>query len=66
MYTRYLSEAIKEFLNKKIIFVTGPRQVGKTTLSKNIFPKDTAYYNYDIRKDLVVFKNQKITGLIFG
>ena len=59
MYTRYLSEAIKEFLNKKIIFVTGPRQVGKTTLSKNIFPKDTAYYNYDIRKDLVVFKNQE-------
>ena len=39
--------------------MTGPRQVGKTTLSKNIFPKDTAYYNYDIRKDLVVFKNQE-------
>ncbi|MBP9682615.1 MAG: ATP-binding protein [Bacteriovorax sp.] len=59
MYNRYLSKAIKEFLNKKIIFLTGPRQVGKTTLSKNIFLNETAYYNYDIRKDISVFKMQE-------
>lgn len=59
MYKRYLSSYIKEFFNKKIIFLTGPRQVGKTTLSKNIFDTNTAYYNYDIRKDIAVFKNQE-------
>jgi predicted AAA+ superfamily ATPase len=59
MFKRYLSHAVSEFLSKKIIFLTGPRQVGKTTLSKNIYPTDTAYYNYDIKKDLQVFKNQE-------
>ena len=59
MYSRYLSLVLKEFLGKKIIFLSGPRQVGKTTLSKSLYPKNTAYYNYDIKKDYLVFKNQE-------
>lgn len=30
--TRYLHEPIKEDLAKKMVFIAGPRQVGKTTL----------------------------------
>lgn len=59
MYTRYLSGALTEFLKNKIIILAGPRQVGKTTLSKNIYPKNMSYYNYDIKKDYLVFKNQE-------
>ncbi len=43
---RYLKKAILPDLNKKIILITGPRQVGKTTLSKTLI-KDYEYLNYD-------------------
>ncbi len=43
---RSLAKYIQEDLNKKIILVTGPRQVGKTTLSK-MLNRDFDYFNYD-------------------
>lgn len=43
---RYLQKALLTDINKKILIVTGPRQVGKTTLSKSLL-KDFDYYNYD-------------------
>ena len=36
----------------------GPRQVGQTTFSKSL-TKSLAYYNYDIKKDLRVFRDQE-------
>lgn len=53
---RYLLESLRELLERKMILLMGPRQVGKTTLSKAV-TKDFAYYNYDIKKDLRVFKD---------
>jgi len=43
---RYLTKYIKEDLDKKIILLTGPRQTGKTTLSK-MLGDDFDYFNYD-------------------
>ena len=43
---RYLHEALLEDLGDKIILLTGPRQCGKTTLSKMLQP-DYQYINYD-------------------
>lgn len=43
---RSLSQNIKKDLHKKIVLITGPRQVGKTTLSKTLL-KDFLYLNYD-------------------
>lgn len=55
---RMIKKPISDYLNKKIILITGPRQVGKTTLSKS-FAKDFSYYNYDIKEHLSVFlKNE--------
>lgn len=54
---RYLKEPIHDLLGKKILLLMGPRQVGKTTLSKTLL-KDYSYYNYDIKKDLKIFKDQ--------
>ncbi len=54
---RYLWDASQEFLGRKFLLITGPRQVGKTTLVKNL-TKDFSYYNYDIKKDMHIFKDQ--------
>ena len=43
---RYLTEAIKDDLARKIILITGPRQSGKTTLSKMLVG-DFDYLNFD-------------------
>ena len=43
---RYLEKYIREDLDQKIILLTGPRQVGKTTLSK-MFYESFDYFSYD-------------------
>jgi predicted AAA+ superfamily ATPase len=43
---RYLYKELKKFVGKKILLISGPRQVGKTTLSKTLF-KNFDYFNYD-------------------
>lgn len=47
---RYLSDFIKEDSDKKIMLISGPRQIGKTTLAKDLF-EDFVYLNYDLPKD---------------
>jgi predicted AAA+ superfamily ATPase len=46
--TRYLEGQLKADLQKKMVILAGPRQVGKTSLSKMIAPKASLYLNYDI------------------
>jgi predicted AAA+ superfamily ATPase len=43
---RYLTQAVSRDLARKIILITGPRQSGKTTLSKMLAP-DADYLNFD-------------------
>ncbi len=51
MRNRYLQEFIKADLEKKMVLLAGPRQVGKTFLSKQICPPaQTCYLNYDVSK----------------
>jgi uncharacterized protein len=47
---RTIARPLKEDLNTKSILLTGPRQVGKTTLSQSLYPKFD-YFNYDSRLD---------------
>jgi uncharacterized protein len=50
---RYLEPPISDDLHKKMVFIGGPRQVGKTTLAKNIaetYPV-SSYLNWDNRDD---------------
>ena len=49
---RYVEDAVRHALTKKLVFVGGPRQVGKTTLALSILGKDAterhpAYLNWD-------------------
>ncbi len=47
---RYLETAIKNDLQEKIVLLSGPRQVGKTTLSRQLIPSQV-YLNYDASSD---------------
>jgi uncharacterized protein len=54
MKNRSISKYILEDLNDKMVFIGGPRQVGKTTLAKDLIAphfKKTTYYNWDNRFD---------------
>ncbi|MFH1729429.1 MAG: ATP-binding protein [Pseudomonadota bacterium] len=50
--TRYLKPYINEDIEKKMVFIGGPRQVGKTTLALSFLDppseKNKAYLNWDI------------------
>ena len=49
---RYLDDHIARDLAKKMVFVTGPRQVGKTTLSRMLLDGvQGQYLNYDVADD---------------
>src|SRR3989339_688633 len=51
---RYIEKFLLQDLNKKMVFIGGPRQVGKTTLCKKIrddyFPQGE-YFNWDLDED---------------
>lgn len=50
---RYLQEPIQEDLLKKMVFIAGPRQVGKTTLAREILAsaESGCYLSWDRRED---------------
>ncbi len=54
---RYLNAALTEDLGHKILLLTGPRQVGKTTLSKMLH-SDYQYINYDLAEHRLLFKEK--------
>ncbi len=45
---RYLKPQILADIQKKMVFVGGPRQVGKTTLAQSILDNENGYLNWDI------------------
>ncbi|MCK4244297.1 MAG: ATP-binding protein [Candidatus Omnitrophica bacterium] len=55
MIKRYLEKLVLEDLKDKMVFIAGPRQVGKTTLALDIgekfFPNRYLYLNWDNRED---------------
>jgi predicted AAA+ superfamily ATPase len=49
---RYITAAIKQDLQKKMVFIGGPRQVGKTTLAKKLLSTTNGrYFNWDYDQD---------------
>lgn len=49
MRRRYLSSYMSELAlaRKKMVFISGPRQSGKTTLAKSMIDNDKNYFNWD-------------------
>lgn len=55
---RYPEESIKRDLKEKIVILSGPRQVGKTTLSKQLIPS-FVYLNFDSSSDRNIIRKQE-------
>ncbi|HEY3656729.1 MAG TPA: AAA family ATPase [Steroidobacteraceae bacterium] len=54
---RYLEQQVRQDLERKMVFVGGPRQVGKTTLARNILGKATqGLLNWDVpaQRDIIL------------
>ena len=55
MLKRYLEKFVLEDLKDKMVFIYGPRQVGKTTFAEDIgrkfYPDKSLYLNWDNRDD---------------
>jgi uncharacterized protein len=54
LHKRYLTDQIKQDLKDKMVFLAGPRQIGKTTLALNILKGQEdhpAYFNWDNFED---------------
>ncbi|MEO8021232.1 ATP-binding protein [Polaromonas sp.] len=68
---RYLDARVRADLKKKMVILTGPRQVGKTTLSRKLLGefKDAQYFNYDVPEHRAALENRtwnkKSTLLVF-
>lgn len=63
---RYQKAAILKDLKKKMVFLTGPRQVGKTTLSKEIAKnfKNFIYLNYDSFQDRQIIHEESFPSSV--
>lgn len=60
--SRNLEPVIEKDLKKKFVFLTGPRQVGKTTLAKKIIQKtDGKYLLYDDEDDRRIILKKEYT-----
>src|SRR3989338_8268918 len=63
---RYIHPFVLDWLQKRMVFIGGPRQVGKTHLSRTLNKKDEAYLNWDFPADRELIKknilplNQKL------
>ncbi len=49
--TRYLVPQVRHDLARKMVFVAGPRQVGKTTLARRLPGGTAGYLNWDVADD---------------
>ena len=57
---RYLADRIQADLARKLVVVTGPRQVGKTTLARQLMAglPPAQYLNWDVAADRAVLQRQ--------
>ncbi len=65
MKRRYLAKQIQVDLQKKMVFVAGPRQVGKTTIAKHILPSQRGYLNWDIPEHREQILNRELPPVNF-
>ena len=67
---RYLTKNIKADLKKKMVFVGGARQVGKTTLAQSLIKKfhdkHPAYLNWDSDEDRKKIKTRQFVRKSLG
>lgn len=62
--SRYLKEPVRRDLEEKMVFISGLRQVGKTTLAKMFLEKEEdCYYNWDRLTSITSQPNNTVAGV---
>lgn len=66
MFSRYLKKQTVQDLNKKMVIIGGPRQVGKTTLAKEILEDRPGYLNWDIpeQREAILKRQYPVSDLL--
>lgn len=59
-FTRNILSFIENDLDSKMVFIGGPRQVGKTTLSKEFLTSEEQYLNWDDLADRNLLKKHQV------
>lgn len=59
---RYLETQVRKDLAKKMVFVGGPRQVGKTTLAMHLLREVRGYLNWDLAEHREAILRREIPG----
>jgi len=54
---RYLTRPILKDLSRKLVFLSGPRQVGKSTLARSLIHSPSQYLNWDIPSDRKIIRD---------
>lgn len=65
MLKRYLEPQIRTDLARKMVFVAGPRQVGKTTLAKKVLRDPRGYLSWDIAEHREAILKQELPPVDF-
>jgi uncharacterized protein len=57
---RYLDDLVATDLQRKMVLLTGPRQVGKTTLCRQVMERipSAQYFNWDVAADRTILQRQ--------
>lgn len=59
---RYIEKYVLEDMRKKMVFIGGPRQVGKTTFARTLKNAKQGYLNYDIPEDREIILENRLPG----
>ena len=57
---RYLKSHVAEWLPQRMVFIGGPRQVGKTHLAKQFLNSKTGYLSWDDLADRTQIKKHQL------
>lgn len=63
--TRYLASQVQDDLATKMVFVAGPRQVGKTTLALDLPGARAGYLNWDVAEDRERILRRELPATVF-
>jgi predicted AAA+ superfamily ATPase len=67
---RSIASSLCTDLESKVVLLSGPRQVGKTTLAKMLFPNGFTYLNYDLPEHRLILQekswNRRVKLVVFG
>lgn len=59
-FTRYIRHCVNNDLASKMVLIGGPRQVGKTTLSKSFIKTSEQYLSWDDLSDRAIIKSHQV------